>query len=215
MPAFDTQPENPIGKGMRSTMLLHRRAELKDSTMLRPPGLALRLHVFLRRRRLDRALAEGSVACQAEHRELREAQLEDPARRRRLAHSLRRTVADAENPTVAMQRSSVPLPREIVLPLREGLLGLAERLEQPGPVNPCGVARLRLLLSDRRGPLYNRRAERSLSDAIWWIADGLQLCPPHPWGSPVRTTVDPDLICWTCAGCGALATTRHAAVKPA
>jgi hypothetical protein len=168
--------------------------------------------VFLRRLRLDRELAEHGVASRAGA--VRAAQLQDPAARRRLGRSLRRSVAEAESPRLALFSPTVPLPRDIVLPLREALLGLAERLEQPGPVNPCGVARVILLLTDGQGPLYNRGSERSLSDAVWWIADGLQLCPPHAWGCPVRTELDPDRVCWTCARCGVLAYTRQA-VRPA
>lgn len=193
-------------------MLQHDWAE-PSSTPLTPPDLALRLHVFLRRLRLDRELAEGPVASRAGA--VRAAQLKAPAARRRLARSLRRSVTEAENPRLALFSPAVPLPRDVVLPLREALLGLAEHLEQPGPVNPCGVARLVLLLTDGHGPLYNQRSQHSLSDALWWIADGLQLCPPHAWGCPVRTERDPDRVCWTCARCGVLAYTRHTAVRPA
>jgi hypothetical protein len=65
-----------------------------------------------------------------------------------------------------------------VLAWRQGLLGLAERLERPEPVNPCGVARALLLLTDGIGPLYDSGAARSIADAVWWIANGLQ--PSRP-----------------------------------
>ena len=39
--------------------------------------------------------------------------------------------------------------------LTGGLIGLVERLEQPGAIGPCGVARARVLASDGMGPLYN------------------------------------------------------------
>jgi hypothetical protein len=54
------------------------------------------------------------------------------------------------------------------------LLGLADRLERQAPVNPCGVARTVVLLTDGDGPLYVPTPERSMADAIWWVADGLE-----------------------------------------
>jgi hypothetical protein len=57
---------------------------------------------------------------------------------------------------------------------REALLGIAERLERPVAVNPCGVARVMLLLTDGNGPLYQRLTGWSLADEVWWIADGLE-----------------------------------------
>jgi len=69
----------------------------------------------------------------------------------------------------------VPLSRRAVLSAREGLLGLAERLESPDPVNPCGVARVLVLLTDGTGPLYTQGTADRLREAVWWIADGLAL----------------------------------------
>ena len=34
-----------------------------------------------------------------------------------------------------------------------------------------------------------------------------QRCPPHTWGCPVVMKVDPRSVAWTCATCGAIATT--------
>lgn len=97
---------------------------------------------------------------------------------------------------------------------REGLLGLAERLERPGPFNASGVARLGMLLSDGLGPLYNPNSERSVSEVIWWVADGLAPCPPHSWASPVVMKVDPEHVAWTCARCGAISLTDNPTVRP-
>ena len=95
--------------------------------------------------------------------------------RRQLARSLRGRVKDAERPAVPRMSAAVPLSRRTVLRWRESLLGLAERLERPDPVNPCGVARVLVLLTDGTGPLYNPAAADRMSDAVWWIADGLAL----------------------------------------
>lgn len=97
--------------------------------------------------------------------------------RRGLARSLRARVKEAERPGVGRLSSAVPLSRPAVLPWKEGLLGLAERLEGPEPVNPCGVARILVLLTDGTGPLYNPGTASRMSDAVWWIVDGLALDP--------------------------------------
>jgi hypothetical protein len=70
----------------------------------------------------------------------------------------------------------VPICRDAVVPWREAILGLAERLERPQPVNPRGVARVAVLLTDGTSAFYNPAAERSIGEAVWWVADGLQ--PP-------------------------------------
>jgi hypothetical protein len=79
----------------------------------------------------------------------------------------------------------VPLSCRAVLSSREGLLGLAERLDSPDPVNPCGVARALVLLTDGAGPLYSPGAADRLRDAVWWVADGLALdADQHPAREP-------------------------------
>jgi hypothetical protein len=94
--------------------------------------------------------------------------------RRQVARSLRRLVEHAEAPAGARLGSAVPVCRRSVLGWREALLGLAERLEQPVSLDPRGVARAVVLLTDGGGPFYDVRAQRTMSDAVWWIADGLQ-----------------------------------------
>ena len=105
--------------------------------------------------------------------------------------------------------------REAVIASREGLLGLAERLESADAVNPCGVARARALLTDKRGPLYSCLSGASVKDALWWIADGLRLCPPHRWGCPVTMKLHPEHVAWTCGQCGTIATSDSHEVRPA
>ena len=39
-------------------------------------------------------------------------------------------------------------------------------------------------------------------------------CPPHDWRCPVVMKLDPEHVAWTCAGCGAIATTDSRAVRP-
>jgi hypothetical protein len=146
---------------------------------------------------------------------MRAEQLADPVVHRRLARALRGVVGDLDRPPVSAIQAAVPVRHTALMPWREALLGLAERLEGPGPVNPRGVARLRVLLTDGLSPLYISYAGRTIGDAIWWVADGLAPCPPHDWGCPVIMKLQPDHVAWTCQRCGAIATTMDRAVKPA
>lgn len=135
--------------------------------------LALRIRVHLNRRHLDRQLADGLAPEACVDRAVRATQLAKRTTRRRTARALRRLVSEAELPAVARLSSAVPVYRRSVLPWREALLGLAEHLESPARLDPCGVARTVVLLTDGAGPLYNPRADRAMGDAVWWVADGL------------------------------------------
>jgi hypothetical protein len=136
--------------------------------------LGLRLRVRLHRASLDRELSDGLAADSAEERALRARQLEESRTRRRLASALRGVIADAELPAASRLCSAVPVSRNAVLPWRQALLGVAERLESGDPVDACGVARVMVLITDGCSPIYNPYAEGSMSDAVWWIADGLR-----------------------------------------
>jgi hypothetical protein len=140
-----------------------------------PPTFRRRLRVQLHKGRLDQQLAEGFGPDPIEDRALRARQLTRMRTRRQLARSLRARVNDAQRPAAPRMSAAVPLSRRVVLRWRESLLGLAERLERPDPVNPCGVARVLVLLTDGTGPLYNPGAADRMGDAVWWIADGLAL----------------------------------------
>ncbi len=141
------------------------------------PTLRRRLRVQFHRGRLDQQVAEGFGPDPVEDRALRATQLTAMRARRRLARSLRARVRDAEGPAAIRMSAAVPLCRRAVLPWRESLLGVAERLERPDPVNPAGVARVLVLLTDGTGPLYNPTPVRRMGEVVWWIADGLALEP--------------------------------------
>jgi hypothetical protein len=176
--------------------------------------VGLRLRVRLHRWRLDRELADGGVRDGSDAHALRARQLSDPTTRRRLSGSLRRLVADAEKAGRALPSATL-VRREAVIGWREALLGLAERLERPAAVNPRGIARVLVLLTDGSSPFYSAGAERSVGDAVWWVADGLAPCPPHRWGCPVIMKADPEQVAWTCGRCGAITTTDDPAARPA
>ena len=142
-----------------------------------PPTLRRRLRVQFHKGRLDRKVADGFGSDASEDLAVRARQLAGMRIRRRLARSLRARVKDAERPPALRLTAAVPLSRRVVRSWRESLLGLAERLEQPDPVNACGVARVLMLLTDGAGPLYEPAAAERMSEAVWWIADGLALDP--------------------------------------
>jgi hypothetical protein len=175
----------------------------------------VQLSVLISRWRLDRDLADGVDPCVSKTHALRARQLTDARGRRQLARSLRHAVSDADGPSRLSQQAAVPPSRGPVIACREGLLGIADLLEGPGPLNACGVARIRSLITDGLGPLYCERAECSLLDALWWVADGVQKCPPHTWASPVTMKFDPEHVAWTCSRCGAVSTSDDRSVKPA
>ena len=73
---------------------------------------------------------------------------------------------------------------------------------------------MRVLLSDGASPLYNPASERSIGEALWWVADGLQPCPPHAWTCPVVMKLDPEHVAWTCGHCGKIALTDDVSLRP-
>lgn len=148
-----------------------------DGPSSQPPTIRHRLRVRLHKARLDHQVAEGFGTDPVEDLALRASQLTARRARRRLARSLRARVKDLERPVAHQMTSAVPLCRRAVLPWRESLLGLAERLDGPDPVNPAGVARVVVLLTDGNGPLYNPAVADRMGDAVWWIADALALAP--------------------------------------
>ena len=136
-------------------------------------SVLLRLSVRLRRRGLDSQLAGGVEPCGSPALKLRAWQLVQPASRRRVATALRRTVLQAHDHRVNGLSSIVPVSRHAVAECSQGLLGVADAIEQFDRVNACGIARALDLITDGTGPLYNPAAERLLGAAVWSIADGL------------------------------------------
>ena len=129
----------------RGTHLIHGQQPCRTAPARTVPA-SVRIGVRLHHRRLDRELADGCPPDGSDDRAVRAGQLVEVGTRRGLVRSLRRIVAEAEGPPATALGAAVPICRDAVLMWREGLLGLADRLGQPVPVNPCGVARLLALL---------------------------------------------------------------------
>jgi hypothetical protein len=126
--------------------------EQRDGLRVRRVHLWERLEARLRSATLDRELAEGAspdssvaLAVHAEH-------LHANGQRSLLARSLRRVSAAPD--TAAARRLRAPLDREAVRRARAELEALAGRLASSEPLDVRGVARVRTLLSDGTGPLY-------------------------------------------------------------
>jgi hypothetical protein len=126
------------------------------------PALTARALARLRHAALDRRLADGTDTT--DHRELtvRAWQITRARERQRVATALEAILIDAERPR-PKRREALRICREEVEVARAEMLHLAERLRDPRPVRPRGVALVRRLLTDETGPLY----VASPNDELW------------------------------------------------
>jgi hypothetical protein len=111
-----------------------------------------RLVARLRASELDVQLAAGASPESSIVLAVHAGRLCEPAQRRLLARSLTRIVAASDAPM--RSRLKAPVCRPAVQQARAELAALAGRLSASGPLDVHGVARVRTLLSDGTGPLY-------------------------------------------------------------
>lgn len=111
-----------------------------------------RLLVRVRSSALDRQLAAGAAPEASVPLALHASRLCEPAERRVLARSLTRIVEAADEPMG--HRLKAPVSRPAVQRARAELAAVAGRLVASGPVDVHGVARVRALVADGTGPLY-------------------------------------------------------------
>jgi hypothetical protein len=127
-----------------------------------------RLVVRARASSLDTQLAAGASPEASVPLALHAGRLCQPAQRRLLARSLTRAVAAADAPVG--RRLRIPVCRAAVHQARAELAALSGRLVASGPVDVHGVARVRMLLADGTGPLYQPappgRLRREAVDAL-------------------------------------------------
>jgi hypothetical protein len=116
--------------------------------------LALRVHVFFGRSRLDEQLAAGADPGAQPELTLRAAQLVRPRQRRRLAARAEWLVAEYDAERGWWLSAAIPCLRVQVREARGTLLSLAEALRAADRIQPRGVALLSKLLSDPASPLY-------------------------------------------------------------
>jgi hypothetical protein len=126
-----------------------------------------RLAARLRTATFDRQLAEGVAPETSVALAVRADRLCGRSHRRLLARSLR-SIASSSEP--AGSRLRVPVARQAVGQVRADLVAVAERLDADGPIGARAVARVRGLLTDGTGPLYQQttaaRLRRELRAAL-------------------------------------------------
>lgn len=135
-------------------LLVVRRVRLRD-----------RLCARLCSWRLDTALARGTSPDAAPALSLRAARLIGPRMRRALAAELLSVTRSLDVVHHPFDQRTRPCGSEI-LRHKVRLYELTDRLLRAGPIDCCEVARVRLLLRDGNGPLYNEAASETLDDVL-------------------------------------------------
>jgi hypothetical protein len=124
---------------------------------------------------LDRALAAGARPDAGAMLSLRAHRLIGSTMRRALAAELRDLVPEALRVTHPLD-NGVGICAIGVLFAEETIRAVADRLDGWGPVEPAGVAQVRVLLRDGTGPLYSQEPtdelERSLQRALAALEPG-------------------------------------------
>jgi len=123
-----------------------------DSRLGGGPSWSARLRACLYAGRYDQQIEDGVTALPGSPLALHGARLTSARERNDLACTLRVAVYDAE--VGGRFTAHVPVQADAVRLCAEVISAVCNRLEDPFPVRARGVARLRILLSDGRGPLY-------------------------------------------------------------
>ncbi len=127
----------------------------------------MKLKAMLHTRRLDQELASGADPNTDPLRHQRALELVEEETRRRIAANLRRALAEAEAPRSPFSVKA-PIARAAIRDSREDVEDVADRLSDPTPVSPQGVARARMLLTDGTSPLYGE--ETTAPQLRWSLA---------------------------------------------
>ena len=143
------------------------------------PALRVRIRTALHRDELTRALAEGVDPNTRSELSLRATQLTSTRRRRTLARTMRRTIAEAHKPPMARSRIVITDCRA-VLDAEDAIEAMIERLTNREPVRAQGMAIAeRILTNAERSPLYNPSEPGSLRRAITVATSALD--PKPAW----------------------------------
>jgi hypothetical protein len=140
-----------------------------------PLGLTL-LHarVWARQRSLDRALADGHPATGSRLLTSRADQLTTCRMRDRWSASLREIVEEFDHPSPPRLSLGIAGQRVVLSVWGQTLLELSEQLKDRARVSPCGMARLRIVMTDGAGPLLNPHSEALMGELLWWIEEGME-----------------------------------------
>jgi hypothetical protein len=156
---------------------LHRHNRSVSASAGAP--LKLRLRVYVTRGTLDRQIASGRPYLSTPTLALRAQQLAEPRTRRQVARTLREIVEHADRRTAGRVLSAVVVEPIAVRRARHPILGLAERLESTARLNPAGVARAQVLITDALSPLFDRHCPRTATQAIYEVQDALEAELPY------------------------------------
>jgi hypothetical protein len=151
---------------------LHRRS--RSVSVGADAAVKLRLRVYLTRGTLDRQIASGRPYLSTPALALRAQQLAEPRTRLQVARTLRKIVEFADQRTAGRALSAVVIEPTAVRRARHPILGLAERLESAAKLNPAGVARAQVLITDGLSPLFDRNSLRTATQAIYEVQDALE-----------------------------------------
>ncbi|HEX5191186.1 MAG TPA: hypothetical protein VFW09_00175 [Solirubrobacteraceae bacterium] len=159
------------GRWMPSPLLTH--SPNADCLVSQPCGIRARVMARAGAWWLDQALAGGTCPDESAVLSLRAHRLIGLEARRTLARELRDVVRRARCPRHPFD-TGVRICASEVLRSRDAVEALADRLEGWEPVEPAGVARVRLLLRDGVGPLYNESYPGELRNAIRAATEALE-----------------------------------------
>lgn len=129
--------------------------------------------VRLRTGSLDRRLATGDPPESDPLLALRAVVLVRPDMRLRFAQSLQQVMHEVVEPGRRRWPILSAVARENIRYATDALVTLVEGLLSPSPVSACGVARVKILLTDGAGPLYYPGSLNELRCAVQAAVDGL------------------------------------------
>jgi len=141
----------------------------------RPPGLPDRFAARLHAWRIDRDLAAGEVPWSTTAHAARALHLATDRRRRALAGSLEGLVERSQRPPSLLRSTPVEPCREQVRDALPTIMEIASRLRDGAPLNPRGLAALRVLLADGCGPCYTASRLDALTVAAEQVREWLDV----------------------------------------
>jgi len=140
--------ENEIWADIHSTARDTTRGEF-----ITHASLTARLTAWLRAGKFDGLIAVGVRGPAGSALAVHETRLTSVAEREAIAHTLRQAVADARGGRFLLS-SRVPLHIPNISSAEDMIDAVTLRLHSPRPVSARGMARLRQILADGMGPMY-------------------------------------------------------------
>ena len=136
-----------------------------DLGLRRLRAFGLRMRVWWSTDSLTRRLAAGAPSVDSRELALRAGQLTAKRTREVVAASIDDLLQQSNRPRPG-HSSQVPVSYAMVRAVRDELAELAERVREPGPIRPQGMALTVLLLSDVEQPLFGVGTAEELAGAI-------------------------------------------------